>query len=101
MFITTQSRWLHTTPAILNAYRASLSRPSRSAYQKQYRITLMTPTGSTITGRFKEPCEFVRLPIDLRVSSEDERRQRLALRKPQVKQIEEVEISVYIYNLYF
>ncbi len=56
----------------------------------------MNPNGSTVTARFKEPCKFVRLPIDLRVSSEDERRQRLALRKPQVKQIKEVTMSIII-----
>jgi hypothetical protein len=50
----------------------------------------MNPNGSTINARFKEPCVFVRLPIDLRVAGDDERRQRLALRKPQVKQIKEV-----------
>ena len=98
-------RWIHGSSGLFssiqspihvsvlqNAYRASLGKPSRSLYQKQYRITIMQPDGSTIGARFKEPCKFVRLPVDLRVADEDERRQRLALRKPQVKQIKEVSV---------
>ncbi|KAI6175524.1 hypothetical protein M3Y97_00698600 [Aphelenchoides bicaudatus] len=82
-------RSVHLSSALSNAYRACLGRPSRSAYQKQYRITLMNPNGSTMGARYKEPCRLVRLPVDLRIAAEDEKRQRLALRKPQVKQLKE------------
>lgn len=72
-----------------NAYRSSLGRPSRSSYIKQYKVTLMQPDGSTIEARLGNPVHFLRLPLDLRLASEDEKRQRLALRKPQVKKIKQ------------
>jgi len=88
-----QTRSLYTTSGLNNAYRASLGKPSRTKYQKHYRITLMNPDGSTVNGRFVDPCKFIRLPVDLRVANEDEKRQRLALRKPQVKQPKEESID--------
>lgn len=74
---------------LYNAYRACLGRPARPSYQRQYRILLMHPDGSTTPARFMEPRRLVCLPVDLRFASEDERRQKLALRKPQVKQLKE------------
>ncbi|CAD5226733.1 unnamed protein product [Bursaphelenchus xylophilus] len=69
--------------------RACLGRPSRTKYLKQYKITLMQSDGSTIEARYAAPLHFVRLPLDLRTADENERRQRLALRKPQVKKMKE------------
>ncbi|KAI6239664.1 Dolichol-phosphate mannosyltransferase subunit 1 [Aphelenchoides fujianensis] len=80
---------LHTSAGFSNAYRACLGRPTRQTYRAEYRVTLMQPDGSTVDARFHEPRRLVRLPVDLRFASEDEKRRRLALRKPQVKQLKD------------
>ncbi|KAI6206820.1 Dolichol-phosphate mannosyltransferase subunit 1 [Aphelenchoides besseyi] len=80
---------LHTSTALANAYRACLGRPTRQLYRKEYRATLMQPDGSTIDGRFNEPRCLIRMPVDLRTATDDEKRRRLALRKPQSKQIKD------------
>lgn len=49
----------------------------------------MRPDGSTIEIRASEPRDFVQLPLDLNAITEEERRHRLAARKPKVKQIKE------------
>jgi hypothetical protein len=59
----------------------------------------MNPNGSTMFAKLIEPRYLIRLPVDLRVASEDDRRQRLALRKPQAKQLKEVRIEQTIIKL--
>ena len=49
----------------------------------------MYPDGSTIPARTKEPRHFVQFPVNLSTISEDERRQRLAARKPKAKKIKQ------------
>ncbi|CAD5218989.1 unnamed protein product [Bursaphelenchus okinawaensis] len=84
-----QARCFSVSSVDLNANRACLGRPSRTKYVKQYKVTLMNSDGSTVEARYPKPLHFVRLPLDLRIADESERRQRLALRKPQVKRIKE------------
>lgn len=50
----------------------------------------MRPDGSTITARVAEPKYFFQLPVNVAMLSEDDRRLRLAARKPQMKIVEEV-----------
>ena len=75
---------------LLNAYRACLGRPSQLRSQYEYKIELQQSDGSTISARYKEPRNSFRMPIDLRVATEDEKRRRIALRKPQYKQLKDV-----------
>uniref|UniRef100_A0A7E4ZZ10 39S ribosomal protein L55, mitochondrial n=1 Tax=Panagrellus redivivus TaxID=6233 RepID=A0A7E4ZZ10_PANRE len=85
----TFSATFSTSSAALNAYRASLGKLARSKYIKQYQTLIMRPDGSTIYARTKEPRHFVQLPLNLSSLSEDERRQRLAARKPKAKAIKQ------------
>ncbi|KAK0416281.1 hypothetical protein QR680_012396 [Steinernema hermaphroditum] len=72
-----------------NAYRASIGRISRSQYLQRYQAIIIRPDGSTIPARFAEPRHLVQLPVDLQSLQEDERRQRLAARKPKSRKIVE------------
>ncbi|CAJ0568141.1 unnamed protein product, partial [Mesorhabditis spiculigera] len=70
-----------------NAHRASLGKIGRSQYLLKYPVRLIRPDGSTIQVRADEPRETVQLAIDLKTLTDDERRQRLAARKPKAKKI--------------
>ncbi|CAJ0959233.1 unnamed protein product, partial [Mesorhabditis belari] len=76
-----------------NAYRASLGRISRQQFLLRYPATLLRPDGSTVEARVAEPRQVIQLAVDLKTLSEDERRQRLAARKPKAKKIKKEEID--------
>uniref|UniRef100_F1LCJ3 39S ribosomal protein L55 n=2 Tax=Ascaris TaxID=6251 RepID=F1LCJ3_ASCSU len=71
------------------AHRAAIGKIGRKSYIRRFPITVMRPDGSTIEIRASEPRDFVQLPLDLNAITEEERRHRLAARKPKVKQIKE------------
>uniref|UniRef100_A0A915BD40 39S ribosomal protein L55, mitochondrial n=2 Tax=Parascaris univalens TaxID=6257 RepID=A0A915BD40_PARUN len=71
------------------AHRAAIGKIRRKSYIRRFPITVMRPDGSTIEIRTSEPRDFVQLPLDLNSITEEERRHRLAARKPKVKQIKE------------
>ncbi|CAI2349931.1 unnamed protein product [Caenorhabditis sp. 36 PRJEB53466] len=68
-----------------NAWRASLGKISRREYLHRYEIKFIRPDGSTIMIPSSEPRETFQAAVDLKQLSEDERRQRLAARKPKTK----------------
>uniref|UniRef100_W6NTD8 Ribosomal protein L55 domain containing protein n=1 Tax=Haemonchus contortus TaxID=6289 RepID=W6NTD8_HAECO len=70
-----------------NAWRACLGKISRSQYLRHYPVTLIRPDGSTLEVRYLEPREVVQLPVDLNALTEEEKRLRLAARKPKTKKI--------------
>ncbi|KAK6036026.1 hypothetical protein COOONC_26469 [Cooperia oncophora] len=70
-----------------NAWRACLGKISRSQYLRHYPVTLIRPDGSTLEIRYLEPRGVVQLPVDLNALTEEERRHRLAARKPKTKKI--------------
>ncbi|CAI4226845.1 unnamed protein product [Auanema sp. JU1783] len=72
-----------------NAWRASIGKIARSKYLLRYPIRIVKSDGSTVELRSSEPRQVVQLAVDLKALSEDERRQRLAARKPKAKKIEE------------
>uniref|UniRef100_A0A0M3IY57 39S ribosomal protein L55, mitochondrial (inferred by orthology to a human protein) n=1 Tax=Anisakis simplex TaxID=6269 RepID=A0A0M3IY57_ANISI len=89
------SIYLFITPLFAvhySAHRAAIAKIGRKEYIRRYPVTILRADGSTIKIRVAEPREFVQLPVDLEALTEDERRQRLAARKPKVKQIHEVRI---------
>ncbi|KAJ1366579.1 60S ribosomal protein L11 [Parelaphostrongylus tenuis] len=59
----------------------------RHQYLRHYPVTLVRPDGSTIEIRYLEPRSVVELPVDVNALSEEEKRQRLAARKPKAKKI--------------
>uniref|UniRef100_A0AC35GKL9 Uncharacterized protein n=1 Tax=Panagrolaimus sp. PS1159 TaxID=55785 RepID=A0AC35GKL9_9BILA len=78
-----------TSSVNLNAYRASLGKIRREKYIKEYETIIMYADGSTAPARTKEPRHFIQFPVNLSSLSEDDRRQRLAARKPKSKQIKQ------------
>ncbi|CAI5449687.1 unnamed protein product [Caenorhabditis angaria] len=72
-----------------NAWRASLGKISRTQYLHRYQVTLVRPDGSTILVPAAEPRQIFQSAIDLKQLSEDDRRQRLAARKPKAKAIKQ------------
>ncbi|EFP06917.1 hypothetical protein GCK72_016138 [Caenorhabditis remanei] len=68
-----------------NAWRASLGKISRRDYLHRYQVKFIRPDGSTIMVPASEPRQTFQSAIDLKQLSEDERRQRLAARKPKAK----------------
>ncbi|KAK6009078.1 ribosomal protein L5 [Ostertagia ostertagi] len=77
-----------------NAWRACLGKISRSQHLRHYPVTLIRPDGSTIEIRYLEPRGVVQLPVDLNALTEEEKRHRLAARKPKTKKI--VQLSFHI-----
>lgn len=77
----------------LNAYRASLGKIRRRKYIKEYETMIMYADGSIAPARTKEPRHFIQFPINLSSLSEDDRRQRLAARKPKAKKIKQETID--------
>ncbi|PIO62534.1 glycosyltransferase, group 2 family protein [Teladorsagia circumcincta] len=73
-----------------NAWRACLGKMSRSQYLRHYPVTLIRPDGSAIEIRYLEPRAVVQLPVDLNALTEEEKRHRLAARKPKTKKIVQV-----------
>uniref|UniRef100_A0A914Y1S3 Uncharacterized protein n=1 Tax=Panagrolaimus superbus TaxID=310955 RepID=A0A914Y1S3_9BILA len=78
-----------TSSVNLNAYRASLGKIRRRKYIKEYETLIMHSDGSIVPARTKEPRHFIQFPANLSNLSEDERRQRLAARKPKTKKIKQ------------
>ncbi|VDM57604.1 unnamed protein product [Angiostrongylus costaricensis] len=70
-----------------NAWRACLGKICRTQYLRHYPVTLVRPDGSTIEIRYLEPRSVVQLPVDVNSLTEEEKRQRLAARKPKAKKI--------------
>lgn len=91
----------------LSSLSAYITRPHRVLYKRTYPTTLVYPDGSTITIRYPEPRQiikvimfllslvlfqnkrvfmfFFQLPLDLTTLSEEERKIRLDARKPKQK----------------
>ncbi|KAK0416282.1 hypothetical protein QR680_012396 [Steinernema hermaphroditum] len=75
-----------TTAEVGAADRQKLNENAR---KRRYQAIIIRPDGSTIPARFAEPRHLVQLPVDLQSLQEDERRQRLAARKPKSRKIVE------------
>ncbi|EYB99417.1 hypothetical protein Y032_0122g1040 [Ancylostoma ceylanicum] len=80
-----------------NAWRACLGKICRNQYLRHYPVRLIRPDGSSIEIRYLEPRSVVQLPVDVNALSEDEKRQRLAARKPKAKKI--VQVWCYVPGL--
>ncbi|PAV89784.1 hypothetical protein WR25_22438 [Diploscapter pachys] len=72
-----------------NAWRACIGKITRKDYLYRYQTRVVQPDGSSFMIRSEEPRQVFGLPLDITTLNEDERRQRLAARKPKVKKIKE------------
>ena len=66
---------------------SSLTRIKKSVYPRVYKVRLQQPDGSTYTIRYHEPRELIRLPVDPRNLTDEEKQARLNRLKPE-KEIE-------------
>ncbi|KAJ8939616.1 hypothetical protein NQ318_012339 [Aromia moschata] len=69
----------------LNSLSASLTKPHRNTYRRNYPTVLVYPDGSTINIRCPEPRQIVKLPVNIWTLSEADRKARLELGKPKKK----------------
>nr|CAH7725100.1 unnamed protein product [Callosobruchus chinensis] len=69
----------------LNSLSATITRPHRHTYLRMYPTLLVNPDGSTITIRYPEPRQIIKLPLNIWTLSESERKARLENRKPKTK----------------
>lgn len=64
-----------------SCYRASLNRIKRPAYARLYPVTLVKPDGSSITIKYHEPISIIKLPYDLNLLSDIDRKRRMLKRQ--------------------
>jgi len=72
---------LSTTSVACDCTRVGHARIRGRQYLRTYPTLLVYPDGSTVTVRYKEPREIIKLPLDLNEVDEATRTERLALRK--------------------
>ncbi|KPI97968.1 39S ribosomal protein L55, mitochondrial [Papilio xuthus] len=69
----------------LNNNVASITKVHREVYARLYPTTVVLPDGASINIRYHEPRKIIKLPLDMSLLSEEERRIRLERRKPKRK----------------
>ncbi|CEF65334.1 39S ribosomal protein L55, mitochondrial [Strongyloides ratti] len=82
-----------TSTVFQNCYRASLSKIGRPKYVRDYIVEILKADGSIVLGRASEPFHLLQLPVDIKTLNEEERREKLALRKPKAKKIQQETID--------
>ncbi|KAJ8984979.1 hypothetical protein NQ317_016890 [Molorchus minor] len=71
----------------LSSLSASITKPHRNTYTRTFPTILVNPNGSTINIRFLEPRQIIKLPINIWILSEAERKSKIDQRKPKKKRI--------------
>ncbi|KOB57442.1 Uncharacterized protein OBRU01_25729, partial [Operophtera brumata] len=69
----------------LNNNVAAVTKIHRETYTRTYPTTVVLSDGSSINIRYHEPRKIVKLPLDLSLLSEEEKKMRLDKRKPKKK----------------
>lgn len=64
---------------------AIVTKIHRQNYARDYQTILVNPDGSSINIRYHEPRKIIRLPLDLSLLSEAERKARVEKRKPKTR----------------
>ncbi|XP_026751464.1 39S ribosomal protein L55, mitochondrial [Galleria mellonella] len=77
----------------LNNNVTCITKIHREIYARMYPTRIVQPDGASINIRYHEPRKIIKLPLNLSLLSEEERRIRLERRKPKkkVKIIDDVE----------
>uniref|UniRef100_A0A1Q3FG47 Putative mitochondrial ribosomal protein l55 n=1 Tax=Culex tarsalis TaxID=7177 RepID=A0A1Q3FG47_CULTA len=69
----------------LSSNTAAVVKVHRSIYARRYPTMVVLPNGATININYHEPRRIIKLPLDLSLLSEAERKARLDKRKPKQK----------------
>ncbi|XP_058813113.1 large ribosomal subunit protein mL55 [Topomyia yanbarensis] len=77
---------------MLSSNTAAVVKVHRSIYARRYPTMVVLPNGATINVNYHEPRRIIKLPLDLSLLSEADRKARLEKRKP--KQILRIEDEV-------
>ncbi|XP_050436459.1 39S ribosomal protein L55, mitochondrial [Adelges cooleyi] len=74
---------------------ASITKIHRKIYPQHYLTKIVKPDGSSFTVRYHEPRMIIKLPLDLNLISEEEKKRRIEARRPKkkVKIVEELNDS--------
>ncbi|XP_055529269.1 39S ribosomal protein L55, mitochondrial [Wyeomyia smithii] len=76
----------------LSSNTTAVVKVHRSVYARRYPTMMVLPNGATINITYHEPRRIIKLPLDLSLLSETDRKSRLEKRKP--KQVLRVEDEV-------
>ncbi|XP_059062166.1 large ribosomal subunit protein mL55 [Achroia grisella] len=83
---------LKTSVVNLNTYNrylsnnvACITKMHREVYSRMYPTRVVLPDGASIIVRYHEPRNIIKLPLNLSLLSEEDRRIRLERRKPKKK----------------
>ncbi|KAL9694216.1 hypothetical protein quinque_013501 [Culex quinquefasciatus] len=74
-----------TGQRFLSSNTAAVVKVHRSIYARRYPTMVVLPNGATININYHEPRRIIKLPLDLSLLSEAERKARLDKRKPKQK----------------
>ncbi|XP_053658521.1 39S ribosomal protein L55, mitochondrial [Anopheles marshallii] len=69
----------------LSSNTAAIVKVHRSIYARRYPTVVVLPNGATINLSYHEPRKIIKLPLDLSLLSEAERKARIEKRKPKQK----------------
>uniref|UniRef100_A0A8W7PL10 39S ribosomal protein L55, mitochondrial n=1 Tax=Anopheles coluzzii TaxID=1518534 RepID=A0A8W7PL10_ANOCL len=69
----------------LSSNTAAIVKVHRSIYARRYPTMMVLPDGATINLSYHEPRRIIKLPLDLSLLSEAERKARIEKRKPKQK----------------
>uniref|UniRef100_A0A182PNP6 39S ribosomal protein L55, mitochondrial n=1 Tax=Anopheles epiroticus TaxID=199890 RepID=A0A182PNP6_9DIPT len=69
----------------LSSNTAAIVKVHRSIYARRYPTMMVLPNGATINLSYHEPRRIIKLPLDLSLLSEAERKARIEKRKPKQK----------------
>ncbi|XP_015372816.1 PREDICTED: 39S ribosomal protein L55, mitochondrial [Diuraphis noxia] len=74
---------------------AAITKIHRKIYPQHYLTKIIQPDGSSYTIRFNDPRMIIKLPLDMNLISEEERKRRIEARRPKqkVKIVEELDDS--------
>ena len=64
-----------------HAFRASIGRIQRGVYSRLYPVRLIKQDGSSVNIWYHEPCGIIKLPFDLNLLDETDRKRRLLKRQ--------------------
>ncbi|XP_035891556.1 39S ribosomal protein L55, mitochondrial [Anopheles stephensi] len=69
----------------LSSNSAAIVKVHRSIYARRYPTVMVLPNGATINLSYHEPRRIIKLPLDLSLLTEAERKARIEKRKPKLK----------------